>query len=92
MLLPGRIADARTELNHFLEGYEMFREFEDRELNLVEPLRAMRFVHFIAWCVRQAADGGFSRLAPDWGSPAYWRQEIREFQKQRDEICDSLGL
>jgi len=92
MLLPGRITDARTELDHFLEGYETFRDFEDHELNLVEPLRAMRFVHFIAWCARQAADGGFSRLAPNWGSPAYWQQEIREFRKQRDEICDGLGL
>ena len=54
MLLPGRVEDARRELHLFLEGYELFREFEDQELRLVEPLRAMRFIHYTAWCAHQA--------------------------------------
>jgi Ser/Thr protein kinase RdoA (MazF antagonist) len=89
MLLPGRVADSRRELHAFLEGYETFREFDDGSLRLVEPLRAMRYIHYTAWCARQAADGGFARLAPDWGSPAYWQQEIRELRKQQVEIDDA---
>lgn len=89
MLLPGRVADAGREVHLFLEGYETFRPFPMTQLALVEPLRAMRFIHFTAWCARQAADGGFTRLAPDWGTSAYWRQEIQELRKQEQEIRDT---
>lgn len=92
MLLPGRVRDSRLELDFLLEGYEMFRDFDHATLKLVEPLRALRFVHYAAWCARQKADGGFARLAPDWGTPDYWTQEIRELEKQRQEIVDELGL
>jgi len=89
MLLPGRVQDARRELHLLLEGYEMFREFDDAQLRLVEPLRAMRFIHFTAWCARQAADGGFARLVADWGTSAFWQQEIHELRKQMVEIHDA---
>ena len=89
MLLPGRVQDARRELNLFLEGYELFREFDDRELKLVEPLRAMRFIHYTAWCVHQADEYGFQRLHPDFGTSAYWRQEIEELERQLQEIEDA---
>ena len=91
MLLPGRRKDSRPELDALLEGYETFRDFDRRSLRLIEPLRAMRFLHYTAWCARQKADGGFARLAPDWGSAAYWTQELRELQKQRQEIEDELS-
>jgi Ser/Thr protein kinase RdoA (MazF antagonist) len=91
MLLPGRLQDARREMDLFLDGYETFREFEHASLRLIEPLRAMRFIHFTAWCVRQAKDGGFARLAPDWGTAAYWKREIHELGKQQTEIADATA-
>lgn len=91
MLLPGRVADTRRELDLFLDGYETFREFDYAQLKLVEPLRFMRFIHYTAWCVHQTADGSLSRLAADWGTSAYWQREIDEFEKQRVEIEDALG-
>jgi Ser/Thr protein kinase RdoA (MazF antagonist) len=89
MLLPGRVKDALREVDLLLEGYEVFRPFDRSSLALVEPLRAMRYIHFTAWCIRQAADGGFKRLAPDWGSGAWWKQEIHELEKQQAEIKDA---
>ena len=83
MLLPGRLDEARVELELLLEGYETFMALDRSELRLVEPLRAMRYIHSSAGCARQKADGGFARLAPDWGSPAYWRQEIAELEDQK---------
>ena len=91
MLLPGRLQDSRREINLFLEGYETFREFDYPSLKLIEPLRAMRYIHFTVWCVQQAEDGGFSRLTPDWGTSAFWRQEISELEKQQIEIQDALA-
>ena len=93
MLLPDRLDRSRRELNLVLEGYETFREMPVQELRLVEPLRAMRYIHYTAWCARQKADGGFNRLAPDWGSQPYWNREIDDLQKQvaliRREMDDS---
>lgn len=89
MLLPGHLKDSRAELNLLLEGYETFREFDAATLRLVEPLRAMRMIHFTAWCARQKADGGFARIAPDWGSTGYWRQASQDLSRQLHEIRDA---
>jgi Ser/Thr protein kinase RdoA (MazF antagonist) len=86
MLLPGYLADSRRELNLFIEGYETFRSFDRSDLRLIEPLRAMRYIHFIAWCAHQVADSGFSNLAPGWGSNEYWRTEINDLAEQIKRI------
>ena len=91
MMLPGHVRDSRAELDRLLEGYETFRDFDYATLRLIEPLRAMRFLHFTAWCARQKADGGFARLAPDWGSERFWKQEIHDLRQQLQEIEDALS-
>ena len=89
MLLPGRVADSQRELQAFLKGYNLFRPFDEQSLHLVEALRAMRYIHFTAWCARQVEDGGFTRLSPDWGSESYWGLQIQELKIQEAEILDS---
>lgn len=90
LMLPDRLARARRELELLLEGYTTFFPFPRETLRLIEPLRAMRFLHFTAWCARQKADGGFARLAPGWGTPAFWRQAVADLAAQRQEILDAL--
>jgi Ser/Thr protein kinase RdoA (MazF antagonist) len=92
MLLPGYAAESRAEIEMMLEGYETFRRFDRRTLRLIEPLRAMRFLHFLAWCAVQAADGSASRLAPGWGTPSYWQTEISDLRRQQDEIAASRDM
>lgn len=82
MLLPDRLEKSKRELDLLLEGYETFRTLDPAELRLIEPLRAMRYIHYTAWCARQKADGGFNRLAPDWGTQQYWLKEIDDLGKQ----------
>ncbi|MCE9616146.1 MAG: serine/threonine protein kinase [Lentisphaerae bacterium] len=91
LILPDRLARARAELDKLLEGYETFLEFPHETLRLVEPLRAMRYIHYTAWCARQKADGGFARLAPGWGSREFWRQEMADLATQHQEILDASG-
>jgi len=91
LILPDRLPRARAVLDRILEGYETFMPFPYATLHLIEPLRAMRFIHYTAWCARQKADGGFARLTPDWGTPNFWRQEIADLRTQHQEILDALG-
>ena len=86
MLLPGYQQDSIREINLFIEGYETFRTFNRSWLNQVEALRAMRYIHFSSWCAHQVADGGFSRLSPNWGSREYWQTEIRDLEEQMGRI------
>jgi Ser/Thr protein kinase RdoA (MazF antagonist) len=90
MLRPDSPRAARRELDLLLEGYTLFRPFPSGSLRLIEPLRAMRFLHYTAWCARQKADGGFARIAPDWGSEAFWRKELADWARQKAEIADAL--
>lgn len=86
MLLPGYREESRPEIASFLEGYETFRKFDRGSLRLIEPLRAMRYIHFISWCAHQVIDDGGSPLAPDFGSHDYWQREIRDLSEQRQRI------
>lgn len=89
LLLPDRVASCRREFNLLLEGYEQFREFDDRTLRLVEPLRAMRMIYFLAWCSRQRQDYRFKTLFPDWGSENFWRAEMNDLTRQLDHMGES---
>ena len=90
MLLPGYLKDSRKELNLFIEGYESFRDFDRRDLKLIEPLRAMRYIHFTAWCAHQVADSTFKKLAPGWGTDQYWQTEIKDLSDQIKRIQHTI--
>ena len=64
MLLSGDQASQQRQLLEIIEGYEMFAEFDPRELDLVEPLRAMRLLHFNAWLARRWDDPAFPQAFP----------------------------
>jgi Ser/Thr protein kinase RdoA (MazF antagonist) len=94
MLLPGEADEAFVELDLFLEGYETFRAFDRRTLRLIEPLRAMRFIHYMAWCAHQVTEDGLTRAIDGFGSREYWQKEIADLVDQRQRIAEgprSLG-
>jgi Ser/Thr protein kinase RdoA (MazF antagonist) len=82
MLLPGPVEESRLELSLFLEGYEMFRSFDRSCLKLVEPLRAMRFIHYMSWCAWQFVEDGETRVDESFGSYGYWQKEISDLEDQ----------
>lgn len=89
MLLPGEVDESFVELDLFLEGYETFRPFDRRSLRLIEPLRAMRFIHYMAWCAHQVEGDGLTRAIDGFGSGEYWRSEIADLIDQRERIAES---
>lgn len=88
MLLPDYHEESLLEIDLFLEGYETFRNFDRRTLRLIEPLRAMRFIHYTAWCAHQVVEDGRSHVAGagNFGSQNYWEREIRDLGDQLERI------
>jgi len=82
LLLPSAPSDCPRELDALLSGYGQFMDFDDSTLQLVEPLRAMRMLHFLSWCALQRFDNGFRENFPDWGSDNFWRRETADMRKQ----------
>jgi Ser/Thr protein kinase RdoA (MazF antagonist) len=77
MLLSGDDATGRAELRALLRGYRSFREFDDIELTLIDPLRTLRIVHHSAWLAKRWDDPAFPAAFPWFGTPAYWREQIQ---------------
>lgn len=92
LLLPGHANDARHEINLILEGYGQFMDFDDRQLRLVEILRAMRIIYFLSWCSTQVDDFKFQANFPDWGSEMFWQREIADLEHQYHAILNDEQL
>jgi thiol:disulfide interchange protein DsbA len=63
MLLNGDKAEQRMQLETIIEAYEEFSPFNSDEIALIEPLRAMRFVYYLAWLIRRWDDPAFPRIS-----------------------------
>jgi Ser/Thr protein kinase RdoA (MazF antagonist) len=92
LLLPGHANQSRREINLILEGYEQFMDFDDRQLRLVEILRAMRIIYFLSWCSTQIDDFKFQSNFPDWGSDGFWQREVADLEHQYHAILNDERL
>jgi Ser/Thr protein kinase RdoA (MazF antagonist) len=82
LLLPDHADEARREMTMLLEGYRQFSPFDEDHTALVEPLRFMRIIHFLAWRARQRHDRWFVDQFPGWGNRAFWIKEIEDLREQ----------
>jgi Ser/Thr protein kinase RdoA (MazF antagonist) len=82
MLLSGERAAMERQLGHVLEGYRQFREFDARELHLVEALRTLRLLHYSAWIARRWDDPAFPAAFPWFNTQRYWQDRILELREQ----------
>jgi Ser/Thr protein kinase RdoA (MazF antagonist) len=84
MLLSADGAEGRAQVRALLGGYESFREFDDRELTLVEPLRTLRMIHHSAWIAKRWKDPAFPAAFPWFGTTAYWQEQIDLLRERVD--------
>jgi Ser/Thr protein kinase RdoA (MazF antagonist) len=82
MLLSGGQQEMRTELHDLLTGYEQFLPFDRSEIALIEPLRALRMIHYSAWLARRWHDPAFPLAFPWFAEPRYWEQHHRALEDQ----------
>ncbi len=88
LLLPDHYRRCRQEVDLILDGYEQFMEFDYAGLKLIEPLRFMRIIYFLAWCARQADDYDFKNHYPEWGSERFWEREIIDLRHQLQVVME----
>jgi Ser/Thr protein kinase RdoA (MazF antagonist) len=88
MLLAGTQQEMRKDLTDILRGYEQFLAFDRRELALIEPLRALRMIHYSAWLARRWDDPAFPKAFPWFAEPRYWEEHYRALE---DQLAAVLG-
>lgn len=82
MLLDAEPRRRERQLEDFMAGYETFCDFDRGELALVEPLRALRIVHFHAWIARRWDDPAFPAAFPQFADRTHWERVLGEWREQ----------
>jgi Ser/Thr protein kinase RdoA (MazF antagonist) len=82
LILSGRPKDCPAEVDALIEGYEQFRPFEHRSLELVELLRGLRYVRYAGWIASRWDDPAFHRAFPQWGTDNYWESQLSDINEQ----------
>jgi len=82
MLLSGDRASMTRQLSDVLAGYEDFADLDRRELQLIEPLRTLRLIHYSAWIARRWDDPAFPAAFPWFGTQRYWQDRVLELREQ----------
>ena len=86
MLLSGDRQQRQRQLGALVDGYEQFREFDRRELALIEPLRTLRLIHYSAWLARRWEDPAFPINFPWFGSSDYWQGQVQMLEEQMEAM------
>ena len=81
-MLSGDRQQQFIQMDTLVEAYEEFCEFDKAELALIEPLRAMRMVHYMAWLARRWQDPAFPQAFPWFAEGKYWEQQILGLKEQ----------
>ncbi len=86
MLLSGERAEQLAQLAELLDGYDDFFDFDRRELRLIEPLRALRIIHYAGWLARRWEDPAFPRTFPWFNTPRYWEEHILTLRQVLEQL------
>ncbi|MBN2725219.1 MAG: serine/threonine protein kinase [Deltaproteobacteria bacterium] len=73
-----------------IEAYRQFRDFKESWLNLIEPLRGLRFIHYSAWIARRWEDPAFQKAFINFGTTDYWEKETVDLEKQLLHIRENV--
>ncbi|MCM0080990.1 serine/threonine protein kinase [Geomonas sp. Red32] len=82
MMLSGERPRRMAQLEALMKGYREFRDFDRRELRLVEPLRALRMLHYSAWLGSRWEDPIFPSTFPWFNTVRYWGEHILQLREQ----------
>lgn len=82
MLVPGRDAEGARQRERLVAAYRQFHDFDARWLELVEPLRALRFLRIAGWIASRWEEAPFRSTFPHFGTDDYWERETLDLEQQ----------
>ncbi len=82
MMLSGDRKQQLLQLDTLLMGYDEFFTFETEQLILIESLRTMRLVNYMAWLCKRWQDPAFPQNFPWFNTEKYWEQQILMLKEQ----------
>lgn len=82
LFFSGDAEERGQQLRALLSGYEEFRDFDDRELQLVEPLRTLRMLHYLTWLAQRWDDPAFPPAFPWFGGRGFWVGQLTALRDQ----------
>ncbi|SEL49381.1 Ser/Thr protein kinase RdoA involved in Cpx stress response, MazF antagonist [Colwellia chukchiensis] len=82
MMLSGDRQQQLMQLETILTGYEEFYRFDSNQLPLIESLRTMRVVNYMAWLCKRWQDPAFPHNFPWFNTEKYWEQQILTLKEQ----------
>lgn len=82
MFLSGDNMEQQKQMVEIIEAYEQFMPFDIRELSLIEPLRALRMIHYCAWLSKRWGDPAFPMHFPWFNTERYWGEHMLELKEQ----------
>ncbi|MEL7450144.1 MAG: serine/threonine protein kinase, partial [Pseudomonadota bacterium] len=88
MFLSGDSDYMADRLENLLDGYQQFRDFEPVELRLIEPLRALRMIHYTAWIAHRWDDGAFPQAFPWFNTTTYWDKHVLDLKEQASALLE----
>lgn len=86
MMVPSFDEYGARQRDILLDAYREFRDFDPAWLRLVEPLRALRFIHYSAWIARRRHDPTFQKTFDYFGTTQYWQKETQDLREQLARI------
>lgn len=82
------LASSPRALDALLEGYAEFRDFDHRELALIEPLRVMRQIHWAGWVAARWHDPAFPRAFGHVGEARWWEQHLKDLGEAQSRLVE----
>ncbi len=91
-MLNGSEAEQRMQFETLVEAYEEFATLDYRELKLIEPLRALRMMHYMGWLAKRWDDPAFPHHFPWFGQARYWEEQILALKEQLAALQNPVRL
>ncbi len=89
MLISGEHHDREQQWCWLLDAYSTFCDFDPRELNLVEALRALRMIHYQGWLARRWDDPAFPQAFPWFEDERHWETVVGQLREQLSEMQEA---
>ena len=87
MFLSGSPDERRGQWDQLMAGYRRFAAIDGAEIDLIEPLRALRMIHHAAWIAARWTDPAFPRAFPWFSSPRHWDEHLSDLWLQIDALA-----